>query len=415
VRVGTNNVELAARFAPKPLGLSGANDWTIDIEKKGLPELKELYKLYNAEDKVMAKCFPQFGHNYNQVSREVMENWFNRHLDLGLKEPVTERDFKPATREELSVYNTEHPHPKDAVSAERLRIYMTEASDKQINALMPKDAKSLAEYQRVIGAALRVMITDQLPAATEVVETRLGDKEKIGVVWMRRYLIGRKGQHEQIPVVGVLGKEFDGTVIVWIHPDGKSSLFKDGKLVPAAQKIIDAKGAILAVDVFGTGELSLDQPVAINKEFAGYTFGYNRPVLANRVHDILTAVAHAKNYDKVKTVHLVGWEKAGPWVLLARGLCGDAVARAAADWNLFRFEKVRSVSDEMMLPGALKYGDLSALVALSAPHELFIHNHRGSGAGRWLKAAYESAGAADKLKTGGDKASPESVVEWLLR
>ena len=61
------------------------------------------------------------------------------------------------------------------------------------------------------------------------------------------------------------------------------------------------------------------------------TFGYNRPLLANRVHDILTAVAMAKRHEKTKTVHLVGLDKAGPWVLLARGLCGDAVARTAAD------------------------------------------------------------------------------------
>jgi dienelactone hydrolase len=422
LRIGTGNVEMAGLFAPKPLGMSGANDWTLNIEKKGLPELKALYKLYGADDKVMAKCFPQFGHNYNQVSREVMENWFNKHLDLGLKEPVTERDFKPATREELSVYNDEHPRPKDAVNAERLRTYITEASDKQINALMPKDAKSLAEYQRVIGTALRVMITDQLPVSANVREKEKFEITKKDGVTIRRFLLERVGPDEAIPALTIRGEAFDGTVVVWIHPEGKSSLFKDGKLVPAARKIIDGKGAIFAVDVFGTGELSLEQPQAINKEFAGYTFGYNRPVLANRVHDILTAVGHAKvvfddlrRRDQVKTVHLVGWEKAGPWVLLARGLCGDKVARTAADWNLFRFEKVRSVNDEMMLPGALKYGDLSALAALAVPHELYIHNNRGSGAGRWLKAAYEAAGAADKLKTGGDKATPETVVEWLLR
>src|SRR5205814_1366844 len=46
LRVGTGNIELAALFAPKPLGMSGADDWTIDIETKGLPELKALYRLY---------------------------------------------------------------------------------------------------------------------------------------------------------------------------------------------------------------------------------------------------------------------------------------------------------------------------------------------------------------------------------
>ena len=41
--------------------------------------------------------------------------------------------------------------PKDAVDAARLRQFMTEASDKQIEALRPTDAKGLDEYRRVIG------------------------------------------------------------------------------------------------------------------------------------------------------------------------------------------------------------------------------------------------------------------------
>src|SRR5205085_2723157 len=82
-----------------------------------------------------------------------------------------------------------------------------------------------------------------------------------------------------------------------------------------------------------------------------------------------------------KKVDLVGFESAGPWVLLARPLCGDAVARTAADVNGFRFDKVRRVDDEMMLPGELKYGGLPALAALTAPGELLMHNQRGTGSG----------------------------------
>jgi hypothetical protein len=231
----------------------------------------------------------------------------------------------------------------------------------------------------------------------------------------RRYLIGRKGAGEQVPAIGLKGKEFDGTVVEWVHPEGKASLFHDGKLVPAAQKIIDRKAAIFAPDVFLTGEFGDAKPMPVNKDYAGYTFGYNRPLLANRVHDILTAVAMVKGHEKTTKVHLVGFGKAGPWVLLARGLCGGAVARTAADVNQFNFLKVRTTTDEMMLPGALKYGNLSALTALSAPGELYFHNNRASGIGKYVKAAYESAGKADGYQHLGDKVEPEKVVEWLVR
>src|SRR5205085_12053970 len=80
LRVGTGNVEFAALFAPKPLAMSGANDWTIDIEKKGLPELKLVYRLFGKAEMVDAKCWPEFEHNYNQPAREMMYAWFDKHL-----------------------------------------------------------------------------------------------------------------------------------------------------------------------------------------------------------------------------------------------------------------------------------------------------------------------------------------------
>ncbi len=421
LRQGTGNIELAGLFAPKPLGMSGANDWTIDIERKGLPELKALYKLYDAEDKVMAKCFPQFLHNYNQVSREVMYNWFNKHLDLGQPEPVVEKPFVPVSprygsvNHELSVFDAQHPRPKDATDATGLRRYLTEASDKQIGALLPKDAEQLKEFQRVIGAALRVMINDRLPKPEDVEAKEVGDKEeRDGLSW-RRYLLSRKGAHEQIPAFGMIGKEFDGTVVVWIHPAGKASLFEGGKLVPAAQEIVNRKAGILAVDVLLTGEFAGAKPPAVSQGYAGFTFGYNRPLLANRVHDILTAVAFAKGHPKAKTVHLLGLENAGPWVVLARALCGEDVARTAADFNRFRFESVKSTGDGMMLPGAVKYGGMPAFAALCAPGELYLHNHQGTKSGKSLSTAYQAAGKPENIVRTPAKVAAEKVVAWLLR
>src|SRR4051794_20535152 len=153
LRIGTGNVEIAGLFAPKPLAMSGARDWTIDIESKGLPELKALYKLYGADDRVLAKTFKQFGHNYNQVSREVMYNWFNKHLKLGQPEPVAERPFEPIPPKELSVFDKDHPLPQDATDVKGLRRYLTDLAERQLVALMPKDAKALAEFRRVLGTA----------------------------------------------------------------------------------------------------------------------------------------------------------------------------------------------------------------------------------------------------------------------
>jgi dienelactone hydrolase len=416
LRQDTGNVELAALFAPKPLGMSGADDWTKEIETKGLPELKALYKLYGAEDKVMAKCFPQFEHNYNQVSRELMYNWFNKHLHLGQSEPVVEKPIVPVPPRKLSVYDDQHPRPMDATDADGLRKYLTEASDKQLAALHPKDAENFKEFRQVIGVAFRAMVHDRFPLPAEARPHAMKqDEGVIDGVRLVKSILHREGTDEEIPGLTLFEKDFEGTAVVWIHPEGKNSLFQHGKLVSAARAILEKKAAIWVPDVFLTGELGGGKTTSVNEQFAGYTFGYNRPLLANRIHDILTSVAFAKESKEVKKVHLVGFGKAGPWVLLARGLCGDAVARTAVDANQFDFDQVRTTNDEMMLPGALKYGGMASFAAFCAPGELYLHNFRASSRNDRIKDAYRAAGAADKLKLQTEKADDDKVIDWLLR
>jgi hypothetical protein len=69
----------------------------------------------------------------------------------------------------------------------------------------------------------------------------------------------------------------------------------------------------------------------------------------------------------------------------------------------------------MMLPGAVKYGGLPAFLALCAPGEVLVHNHKGTASGKLPKAAYDAAGAADKLTRSEAKLEPAKVVEWLVK
>ena len=415
LRVGTGNVEFAALMAPRPLALTGANDWTLEIEKKGYPELQGIWKLFDAESRVRAKCWPEFGHNYNQPARQFMYEFLNEHLKIGHKTPLVEPPFEPLTRAEQTVFTKEHPQPADALPAERLRQKLTEADEARLKAMMPRDAKSLAAFRETVEPALRVMLGSTLPLGKELFSRGFGTPQVEGAT-ATGFLIGVRNTGEQVPTVVLRGKTFNGTVIVWVNPGGKADLLADGKLIPAAQAVLDAGAAIVAPDVFHTGELTLETPPTVNPRFAGYTFGYNRPLVAQRARDILSAVAFAKvALPGVKQVHLLGEGTAGPWVLLARGLCGAAVTKTAADMNRFRFEKVTTTTDPMMLPGALKYGGLGAFAALAAPHPLFTHNHQGTGTGQILKAAYKSADAEAKLETSGEKIATAKVIEWLLK
>ena len=119
LRVGTGNVEFAALTAPRALGMTGADDWTREIMTKGFPQLRQLYTMLGAGDKVMARALVQFPHNYNYVSREVMYHWFNQHLQMGLPEPVVEEDYRPLSIAEMSVWDADHPRPAGGEDYER--------------------------------------------------------------------------------------------------------------------------------------------------------------------------------------------------------------------------------------------------------------------------------------------------------
>src|SRR5207245_2560542 len=103
-----------------------------------------------------------------------------------------------------------------------------------------------------------------------------------------------------------------------------------------------------------------------------------------------TTIACVKSLEGARKVHLLGYEAAGPWVVLTRALAGDLVDRTAADLNQFRFEDVHSNEDEMMLPGALKYGGLPTFAALCAPAELLLHNQATGESNDRPKSAYQA-------------------------
>jgi len=101
--------------------------------------------------------------------------------------------------------------------------------------------------------------------------------------------------------------------------------------------------------------------------------------------------------------------------VMAKAICGDAVTRLASDLNQFRFDAVQKTDDPMMLPGAAKFGGLPAFAAMAAPGEVLLHNHAGTSTGKLTQAAYEAAGAADKLRREAKQLPPLDVVTWLTR
>jgi dienelactone hydrolase len=407
LRMNTDNVEISATFAPRPfIHPTTMGDWTKEYLEKGLPETKAVYKLFGAEQNVQAMR-QNAGHNYNLHSREAVYNFFNKHLKLGAAEPVKEQEFKPIPPKELSVFTAEYPRPSNSIDTPGLRKYLTESAAKQMQALRPTDAASLAKFGQVIQPALRHMLSTSLPSASQIkVEKVVAPFAHV----VEKLVVSRTVGAEKLPVLVFHSPKPNRAITILIHPNGKSALHEpDGGPGSLATSLLVKGHTVMAPDIFLTGELAGVNPIAASK--VEFFAGYNRTVLANRIHDILTVIATAKATSQDAQVNVVGIGKAGPWVMVARALAGDGVFRTVADASMFDFQNVKANTDENYLPASLRYGGLYNLTALSAPGELFIYN-TGPADTAPLISAYKAASAEANVKI---QAGEADFVTWLTR
>jgi dienelactone hydrolase len=425
LRVNTGNIEFAALFAPKPQGMTSANDWTKEMATKGFPELKQLYTFLGAPDNVILQRGEHFPHNYNAVSRSAFYTWLNRHFKLGFKEPVIEQDYEPLKRAQLTVWDDSHLAPKaeDPDFERGLLKWLTADANKQLEA----SAAAPATLHKDLGAAVEVLIGRTIANAGDA-EWLIKNKQDRGSYVEMTGLLTNKTYKEEVPVTWLYPKDWKGRTIVWLDDAGKSSLFNaDGTVKAAVLKLVSAGATVVGADLLYQGEFLPDgkpvketRTVANPREFAGYTYGYNHPLFAQRTHDVLTLVKYLRtakvgSHPAPSTVEVAGFGSAGPIVAAARAVSGDAISHAVIDTNGFRFGKILDYRDPQFLPGGAKYLDLPGFLALGAPHALWL---AGEGAQPALVAdAYKAAGKPDQLTTfSGDVAQKEAAAaDWLLK
>lgn len=427
LRIGTGNVEFAALFAPKPQGVTTADDWTREMATKGYPELKAVYEMLQAPKNITLVNLTHFPHNYNYVSRSAYYSWVNQHFKLGLEEPVVEEDYPLLSREQLTVWDDQdHKRPESGDAYERkLARQWFDDTQKQLAALKPTDPSSLVTWREVVGGGVDTVIGRSLPTADDV---SYEQTEKIDEgTWLRMSGLLRNKRHgEELPITFAYPKDWKGRAVIWAHEKGKAGLF-DASGAPAAEVkgLIDAGVAVIGVDLFMQGEFLADgkpvertRKVENPREFAGYTFGFNHSLFAQRVHDLLTTIAFVQHHErKAESIELVGLGAAGPWVAAARAQAGEAVAKAAVDTRGFRFGQLTDFHDPQFLPGGAKYGDLPGILSLSAPGRLFVAGETKESLAGTVGAAYQAAGAADALVISDASAegAQKAAIDWLLQ
>lgn len=114
----TNNVEITAITAPKPLLLiSNGKDWTKNNPEVEYPYLQKIYGLYGKKNLVENVHLPEEGHDYGPSKRAALYPFMAKHLNLDIQNikdktgGFDESGIKVLTPEQLTVFDTEHPQP----------------------------------------------------------------------------------------------------------------------------------------------------------------------------------------------------------------------------------------------------------------------------------------------------------------
>jgi hypothetical protein len=410
LRVEYSNMEIAAAAAARPQILVAATgDWTKATMTVEGPAIEHIYELLNAGDKFHYVRF-DFGHNYNQTSREAVYAWFGKWL---LKNPdpasLKEAPYQKEPDADLWVF-PDGKLPEGAATEAQIIESLKNRHRAQWESLAVRSRAGMEKFKKAIEPAWRhTLQIYQLPAA---VQCRAENVRESGEFTAATLKISRSEEAPTIQAsywapLGSRGKPATKIVVLCSGDDASAQPDAEAKPAGLPLTLLQRGLAVLRVDHFSTGTPT--------NQFANFYSTYNRTVLQERVRDLLTVCAAAgsgadPHGQRFRDVVLCGSGRAGLWALLAAPGAGTVIADC---------DQLDVASDEALLapdlfcPGIRNIGTFEGAAMLAAPHPILMHNTGGAFATESLRATYQAIGATDKLRVAAARLPDEELVSWL--
>ena len=359
LRLDNSNMEIGAMAAPRPLLMvSATGDWTRETPHVEYPAIRSIYAFYGAEGNV-ENAHLDYGHNYNQASREAMYRFMGKHLIGGDWTTYTEPAYVKPSDEVLRVFPDDQP-PEGYLSGEPFM-------DMLINQARERRAARLGGLNAgvVTAETFAALLGAELPGVNDLACERIGMEERGGYV-LEKWILGRRGAGDRIPALYY--RAVDPTpqdAVVLVHGRGKAFLadIENGGPGPLAKALLEKGKAVLLIDAFLLGEHHAPGEARVRPGKAKFSDTFLPTDTGCRVQDILTARAFlAARYDLTGVVDLAGLEQGGLWCVLA-GAVDTGFHRVLADMNQFDLHDDTVWEEQYYVPALRALGDLPAAIA----------------------------------------------------
>ncbi len=393
LRVEYSNMEIAAAAAPRPqILVASTGDWTKDTLTVEGPALAGIYRLFGAADRLRYVRF-DFGHNYNQTSREAVYAWLDRWL---LHQPdAASRPELPYQKEpdaDLRVF-PDGRLPEGALTKEQFTEELKHLHQEQWNRLVPHNRAAFGKFKRTFLPAWKHTLLVEWPSGFE------GRPSQI-----TRY--SADAVNSMSPVRGDQASQ--RLVVVAHFPSGPGA----GYILPPflASKLAAQGDAVLRLDY-----APYYLPPAVPPDpFANFYTTYNRTRLQMGVRDLLTA-ARTISPDGQRTpsrsrVVLCGFGRAGLWCLLAAP-AADAVVADCDGLDVASDDAL--LAPELLCPGVRNIGTFQGAAMLAAPHPLLLHNVGDRFPTEDLQATYAALGQSKRLRIERRRLTEDEIAAWI--
>ncbi len=415
LRVQFSNMEIAAVPAPRPQMLVAATgDWTKDTPTVEGPAIARIYELLGAPQKFHFVRF-DFGHNYNQTSREAVYGWFNKWLLHGASwEPIPEKPYTKEPDSDLRVF-PDNRLPAGALTQDEFIQSLRRLHQNQWQALVPENKSGLKKFRETMLPAWRHSLQLEPPTSVAVARAEPSALQTVGEYSTAEVKFSRMGENPvraRYWAPADLLKQRSPRLVILCAAASGTTRFSEQAAAPAPESPLISELLHRGAAVLQMNEFSTTEPA---DQFSNFYCSYNRTTLQNRVRDLLAVCSGAKSIDPRRQISfritLTGLGKAGLWALMAAP-GADAVAVDCAETD--SADEPSLLAAELFYPGMLATGGFQTAAILAAPHPALLHNTGDKFETGAITRSYKAAKAQDQLSLNAGCLSDRELADWIV-